>query len=56
MIKFGYGRDLVKKLHVDEILYKGLSKEADANPGPGSHNISKEWTIPDNGSLSKTTP
>ena len=53
---FGVGRSQMQKLHVDEILYKGLDKDADSNPGPGQHNLDKEWVQPKDTSLSKTTP
>ncbi len=32
---FGLGRDRVTKVHVDAILYKGLTKDVHCNPGPG---------------------
>ena len=41
MTSFHTGRQQMQKLHVDAILYKGLKGEADANPGPGQHDISR---------------
>ena len=46
----------MQKLHVDAILYKGLKGEADANPGPGQHDVSRQWIKPTDTSISKTTP
>jgi len=37
-------------------LYKGLRKESESNPGPGQHDIGRNWITPKDGSLSKTTP
>ena len=56
MSKFGTGRDLMQKLHIDAIYHKGFKKDVDANPGPGQHNIEKKWIIPEHISISKTTP
>ena len=41
MSSFHTGRQQMQKLHVDAILYKGLKGEADANPGPGQHDVSR---------------
>ena len=56
MSAFGYGRERMKKLHVDAILYKNIRGTDAAKPGPGSHDISLEWTVPTDISISKTTP
>jgi hypothetical protein len=53
---FGLGRDKVTRMHVDAILYKGLTKDADCNPGPGQHDVNKKWASPKDHSLSKTNP
>ena len=49
------GRDQMKKLHVDEILHKGLRKDAFANPD-FKYKVSHDWPPSTNTSLSKTSP
>ena len=46
----------MQKNFIDAIYDRGFRKEVDANPGPGQHNIEKKWIVPENTSLSKTTP
>ena len=52
---FGLGRDQMKKLHVDDILHKGLRKYAHANPD-FKYKVSHDWPASTNTSLSKTSP
>lgn len=56
MSSFGFGRERMKKLHIDAILYKNIRGTEVAKPGPGSHNISLEWTCPTDTQQAKTTP
>ena len=52
---FGMGRDQMKKLHVAEILDKGLKGYAHANPG-FKYEVTHDWPPNTNTSLSKTSP
>ena len=49
------GRDQMKKLHVAEILDKGLKGYAHANPG-FKYEVTHDWPPSTNTSLSKTSP
>lgn len=56
MSEFGYGRERMQKLHIEAILSQNKCGEHEARPGPGTHNISYQWSIPRDDSPSKTTP